>query len=124
MTDFSGRSLYEESYPLVVGNIGVGALTNKAILNFNGDTIFLSSDKQLDGLDVEGVIGDTQRYANTRSYFINPLLKTIDLKKSWLYTNRKYLFLVTKDFVLVSHFEAFNIETKQYEWWRIIRWHY
>lgn len=119
LTDFSGRSLYEESYPLVVGNIGVGALTNKAILNFNGDTIFLSSDKQLDGLDVEGVLGDTQRYANSRSYFINPLLKTLDLKKSWLYTNRKYLFLVTKDFVLVSHFEAFNVETKQYEWWKI-----
>lgn len=119
LTDFSGRTLYEESYPLVVGNIGVGALSNKAMLNFNGDTLFLSSDNQLDGLDVEGILGDAQRYAYSRSYYVNPLLKTIDLRKAWLYTNNKYLYLVTKDFILVSHFEAFNEEDRQYEWWKI-----
>ncbi|MCK9449436.1 MAG: hypothetical protein M0Q41_10730 [Bacteroidales bacterium] len=119
LTDFSGRSLYEESYPLVVGNIGVGALSNKAIINFNGDTLFLSSDRQLDGLDIEGILGDTQRYANSRSYFINPLLKTLNLKEAWLYTNHKYLYLITKDFIMVSHFEAFNEETRQYEWWKV-----
>lgn len=114
-----GRPLYEENYPLIIGSIGVGALTNKGIINFNGDTLFLSSDKQLDGLDIDGIIGDTQRYANTRSFYINPLLKTLNLNDAWLFTNNKYLFIITRDFVLLSHFETFNTETRQYEWWKI-----
>lgn len=115
----NNQKLYEESYPLVTGNIGAGALSNNSITNFNGDTLFLSSDKQLDGLDIVGIIGDNQRYANTRSYYINPLLKAVDLSEAQLFTNNKYLFLILNDCVLVTHFEKYSSNTKQYEWWKL-----
>lgn len=115
------QSLYQESYPLVIGNIGAGAVSNKSIINFNGDTLFISSDRQIDGLDIIGIIGDTQRYAYTRSYYVNPLFKNsaFDLSKITMFTNNKYLFVILKDFLLVTHFEKFNSDTKQYEWWKL-----
>lgn len=113
------EALYEESYPLVTGNIGAGAISNKSIINFNGDTLFISSDKQIDGLDVVGIIGDSQRYAYSRSDYINPLLKKEDLNKAHFFTNNKYLYLIFDDYILVTHFEKYNSGTKQYEWWKL-----
>lgn len=115
----NGDTLYEESYPLVIGNIGAGAISNKSIINFNGDTLFVSSDKQIDGLDVVGIIGDSQRYAYTRSQYINRLFKDIDINEVQMFTNNKYLFVILKDYILISHFETLNGETKQYEWWKL-----
>lgn len=115
----NGDTLYEESYPLVIGNIGAGAISNKSIINFNGDTLFVSSDKQIDGLDVVGIIGDSQRYAYTRSQYINRLFKDIDINEVQMFTNNKYLYVILKDYILVSHFETLNSETKQYEWWKL-----
>lgn len=115
----SSETLYEESYPLVQGNIGAGAISNKSIINFNGDTLFISSDKQIDGLDVVGIIGDSQRYANTRSYYIDPLLKNEDLENAQFFTNNKYLFVILKDYLLVTYFSALDSDTKQYEWWKL-----
>lgn len=114
----NNEALYEEQYPLSIGNIGTGALSNRAIINFNGDTLFMSSDKELDGLDVTGIIGDFQRYANSRSKYIDPAFKELDLDGVSLWTNQKYLFLITKDEIFITHYEAYNSETSQYEWWR------
>lgn len=42
------RTLYEENYPLVIGNSkGVGALHDKSIINFNGNTFFYLAKKNL-----------------------------------------------------------------------------
>lgn len=114
----NNETLYQESYPLVIGNIGVGALSNKSITNFNGDTLFISSDNHIDGLDATGVIGDTQRYANTRSYFIDPKLEKLDLSKAELWNNNKYLFLCLKDETYLAYFNKIT-DTKQYEWWKL-----
>jgi len=115
----NSETLYEESYPLVIGNIGAGAISNRSILNFNGDTLFISSDAEIDGLDVSGIIGDTQRYANTRSRYINPLFKNQELDKLQMFTNNKYLFVIFSDYILLTHFETYNSDTSQYEWWKI-----
>ena len=114
----NNEALYEEQYPLSIGNIGTGALSNRAIINFNGDTLFMSSDKELDGLDVTGIIGDSQRYAYSRSKYIDPVFKKINLDNVSLWTNQKYLFLITQDEVYLTHYETYNSETRQYEWWR------
>lgn len=114
----NNEALYEEQYPLSIGNIGTGALSNRAIINFNGDTLFMSSDKELDGLDVTGIIGDSQRYAYSRSKYIDPIFKKINLDNVSLWTNQKYLFLITQDEVYLTHYETYNSETRQYEWWR------
>lgn len=110
-------ALYEESYPLVIGNSkGSGALSNKSIINFNGDTLFLSSDNELDGLDITGQIGDSQRFANTRSYYIDPLLKKTDLSESMLWTDNKYLYIINKNEIFATYFQTLN--ERQYEWWK------
>ena len=115
----NNTALYEEQYPLSIGNIGTGALNNRAIINFNGDTLFMSCDKELDGLDITGIIGDSQRYAYSRSKYIDPIFKDIDLSKVWLWTNQKYLFVITENEIFITYFETFNTETKQYEWWKL-----
>ena len=115
---FDNSTLYEEGYSISIGNIGASAVSNKAIVNFNGDTLFLSNDKQLDGLNVSGIIGDNQRYSYSRSRFIDPKLSDLDMTKCWLWTNNKYLYLITPNEVYITHYETISSELSQYEWWR------
>lgn len=115
--DVSGEGLYQEEFSLTKGNNSVAGVSPKTICNFNGDTLFLDSNKQLVGLDVAGIIGDNQRYANSRSLYIDKMLNSLDLKNAVLWTNNTYLFLSIKNYGLfVTHFKTFNSETKQYEW--------
>ena len=115
----NNQVLYEESFPRVIGNnSGVGALRQSAIANFNGDTVFLSSDKHVDGLDLYGMIGDAQRYASSRSLFIDPKLKTADLTDAFLWTDNEYMFLVLKDEVFATNYKTVS-EAKQYDWYRL-----
>jgi len=115
-TDVEGNTLYQEEFGLVKGNNSVAGISPTTIVNFNGDTLFVDSDNQVSGLDLVGIVGDNQRYANSRSKLIDQALKGMDLSKSTLWTNNKYLFLSVKDVGLfVAQFEA-KTET-QYEWW-------
>lgn len=113
VTDLSGNELYQESYPLIVGNSGGdGAVDNHGIINFNGDTLFISSNKQINGLDNVGQIGDNQRVASVRSKYIDK----IDFTKAQLWSNNTYLFAILENEVYVTHFETHS--EGQYEWWR------
>lgn len=56
-----GNGLYMESFPLYTGNIGAGAMNMRSIANLNGDTLYVSSDNEICGLDIEGQVGDSQR---------------------------------------------------------------
>lgn len=112
------RTLYEENYPLVIGNSkGVGALHDKSIINFNGNTLFLSSENELDMLVVSGQIGDSQRFASTISYFINPILSKCDLTKSFLWTDDKYLYLINKNHIFATYYD--QIIDNNFEWWKL-----
>ena len=117
MSGIDGETLYQEEFSLVKGNNSIAGISPKSILNFNGDSLFLSNDNNLVGLDLQGIIGDNQRYANSRSYFIDEDLKDRDLSKAWLWSDNKYLFLCLEDKTYVTHFEAKG--EKQYEWWAI-----
>lgn len=113
----SGESLYQEEFSLTKGNNSVAGVSPKTIVNFNGDTLFLEKNKQIVGLDVAGIIGDNQRYANTRSKYIDGLLQKVDLSDSILWTNNSYLFLTIKDVgLLVTNFKTYDHDTRQYEW--------
>lgn len=113
----SGESLYQEEFSLTKGNNSVAGVSPKTIVNFNGDTLFLDKNNQIVGLDVAGIIGDNQRYANTRSKYIDGLLQKVDLSDSILWTNNSYLFLTIKDIgLLATNFKTYNSDTKQYEW--------
>lgn len=116
--DIQGNNLYQEEFSLVKGNNSVAGINPHAIANLNGDTLFIDNDNTVQGLDLTGIIGDNQRYANTRSGYIDHFLKDLDLSESFLWTNNKYLFLPIKDKGLfVTHIDAKDVENNQYEWW-------
>lgn len=114
MTGIDGETLYQEEFSLTKGNNSVAGVSPKAIANFNGDSLFISEDKNILGLDLTGIIGDNQRYANSRSYYIDTELKRLDLTGATLWSNNKYLFLMLKDKMFITHFETKH--NNQYEW--------
>ena len=67
--------LYQEVFALVQGNNSVAGVNPNSITNLNGDTLFISDENKIVGLDLEGIVGDNQRYANTRSIYIDEALK-------------------------------------------------
>lgn len=114
-----GSTLYQESFPLATGNIGAGAMNHKSVVNLNGDTLYLSSENTICGLNIAGQVGDSQRISYSRSRYIDPELKDLDLSDAVLWTNNKYLFLFTSEATYVTHYETFTSETGQYEWFKI-----
>lgn len=116
-TGIDDETLYQEEFALSKGNNSVAGINPKAIANFNGDTVFVSDTNQLLGLDLVGIIGDNQRYANTRSYYIDGDLRERDLRQAWVWTNNKYLFLCLPEKTFITHYEAKG--ESQYEWWQV-----
>lgn len=115
VTDLDGNSLYTEEFALSKGNNTIAGISQKGMANFNGDSLFISSGKQLMGLDLTGIVGDNQRYANSRSYYIDEDLRREDFDDAFLWTDNEYLFLVLKGKTFVTHFEMKS--DSQYEWW-------
>lgn len=119
VTGLDDETFYQEEFTLSKGNNSVAGISPSAIVNFNGDSLFISNEKQVVGLDLTGIIGDNQRYANSRSYFIDEDLKNYDLSKAFLWSNNKFLFVVLPTKIYVTHFQMKNEESKQYEWFVI-----
>ena len=118
VTGINGETLYQEEFSLTKGNNSVAGVSPFSIVNFNGDSVFMSHDKNIVGLDLVGIVGDNQRYANTRSLHIDRQLeqnKNID--KVWLFTDNKYLFVCEENRTFIAHYEAKT--ESQYEWWVI-----
>lgn len=115
MAGVDGETLYQEEFPLIKGNNSIAAISSRGVINFNGDSLFLSDDKNLVGLDLTGIIGDNQRYANSRSRFIDEDLKKYNMYESWLWSNNKDLYVILKDKIYVTHYETKG--DNQYEWW-------
>lgn len=118
LTGIDGESLYQEEYPLTTGNIGFGAISHECVTNFNGDTMFLSSGYELDGLDVVGEIGNSQRHANTRSAYIDPKIREKNLSKAILWTDNTTLYLAFDDELYQCDYRSQADESTQYEWFR------
>lgn len=113
-TNIDGSMLYQEEFSLSMGNNTTSGINPNAIVNFNGDCLFLSGDNTLQGLDLIGIIGDNQRYANTRSYYIDANLKKYNLEKSWLWCNNNDLYIILDDKIFVTNY---NLKyDNQYEW--------
>ena len=117
LTDITGNLLYQEAFPLSKSNSNVGGISSSAIKNLNGDTLFISHDNQVVGLDILGITGDNQRVANTRSYYIDNFLKNQDMSKAWLWCDTQDLYLILNDRIFAT-----NTNTKvdnQYEWYQM-----
>lgn len=118
MKDVSGNELKQEEYSVYMSNSPVAGVSQSSIANFNGDTVFVDDDNEVAGLDIEGIVGDSQRQANTRSHYIDRKLKEFDMSKANLETFGRYLIL---DIPNVAAFitDRETISNGQYEWWRI-----
>lgn len=118
MKDVSGNELKQEEYSVYMSNSPVAGISQFSIANFNGDTVFVDDDNEVAGLDIEGIVGDSQRQANTRSHYIDRKLKGFDMSKANLETFGRYLIL---DIPNVAAFvtDRETISNGQYEWWRI-----
>ena len=106
--------LYQEVFALVQGNNSVAGVNPNSITNLNGDTLFISDENKIVGLDLEGIVGDNQRYANTRSIYIDEALKKVDLSNAKLWTNNNDLYVVLDDYIFMTTKDL--IIDKQYEW--------
>lgn len=93
MKDVSGNELKQEEYSVYMSNSPVAGVSQFSIANFNGDTVFVDDDNEVAGLDIEGIVGDSQRQANTRSHYIDRKLKGFDMSKANLETFGRYLIL-------------------------------
>lgn len=119
VSSIDSSTLYMESFPLATGNIGAGAMNYKSIANLNGDTLYISCDNTICGLDLTGQVGDSQRIANSRSRYIDPELKDLDLSEAVLWTDNKSLFLFTSGETYMTNYETYDSDSGQYEWWKI-----
>jgi len=54
----NGENLTTTEFNIIRGNNATCGLSPKTIINLNGDTLFLTKDKQLLGLDLVGIVGD------------------------------------------------------------------
>ena len=110
-------AIKQEVYSTAMSNTSTAGLVAKAVDNFNGDFLFLSSDKQIVGLDIEGITGDSQRVANTRSHYIDKALMEMDLTNAELFHFANYECMACGGKMFVSYRDSFDSQTGQYDWW-------
>ena len=112
----NNQPLYKESFKLIQGNNAVAGISPETITNLNGDLLFISNNNQLVGLDLVGIVGDNQRIANSRSYYIDGYLKNQDLTKSRLWTNNQDLYLILENDLFMTNYET--LSNGQYDWYK------
>lgn len=114
----SSDSIIEELYSTVVSNTSTAGYCMDADINLNGDALFFSSDKQVVGLDIEGITGDSQRVANSRSHFIDKeLSESVGDEGVRMAQHKNYALLFTKEKAYAAYRDSYDGETGQYDWW-------
>lgn len=82
-----------------------------SVCNFNGDTLFVSDDNKLLGLDVKGITNDSTRVASSRSVYIDNSLKSI--KDPYVFTCKDALYYCSDKYTYITYVNA------PYEWFKI-----
>lgn len=113
-----GNSVSAEQFPCYTGNIGAGAMNRNSVVNLNGDTLYLSSENTVCGLDIAGQVGDNQRISYSRSKYIDPELKGLDLSDAVLWSDNRSAFLFGEEKTYMTNYESYSSDTGQYEWWK------
>lgn len=117
---FVGQTnIVQERYQTAPSNtMTAGVNYPDSLANFNGDIVFFSSERQIVGLDIEGITGDSRRAAYSRSKYIDRELK--NESGCSLYSFANYLICRTASGNgYVAHRSQYNPDTRQYEWWPI-----
>lgn len=116
---------YDYTYKLNMsgGNTGSYPLNVNCITSFNGTIVYLSNNKQLEGLIISETLRDSTRYAYSRSNYINAKLKDVDLatltERSFVKTHGNWLYVCVGKTIYATRYDEFDSETNQYEWYVI-----
>lgn len=113
--------LYDTVYSVAVSATNTDGYSLQTVDNFNGDTLFVTSSKQVVGLDIEGITGDSKRVANTRSHYIDGVIRDEIDENARLFHTNNTVFLLTNKMLYASKFISFDTETRQYQWWPLTR---
>lgn len=125
VTGLDGETLYEESYPVTIGSIGVGLKKVNGIYSLNGDPLMVSED------GIYGIVlGDNatsqQRYAKLRSRLIDPALANIEnlentaaicFKNKFYFADTSTGLCYIADARYPTQLNDELSNTYQYEWW-------
>ncbi len=98
------------------GNIGTAPLSPFGVLNFNGDILFISNEKNVSGLDITNTIKDTTKQSSSRSYYIDNYLKEYsneEFKNARLCAYKNYVLLLIGQDIFLGIRTSSN-----YEWFR------
>lgn len=119
--DLEGNALKQEEYTISMSNSSVSGMSPYCVCNFEGDTVFVDENKEIAGLDIQGIVGDSQRQANTRSHYIDKEVSSLDVDGATLFSFNGKLFLdVPKEKVCyVASKESYSNDSRQYDWWKI-----
>lgn len=110
-------SITREEYKTSLSNTITAGLSKEAFADVNGDLLFVSHEKKVVGLDIEGITGDSQRVANTRSFYIDGVLSDADMGNVHLFVYADKIYLSLDDKLYLSAINSKSSETAQYEWW-------
>ena len=118
--DYAGNVLsdnIEESYPCydINSNGGEGSFTNRTVINFIGDTLFLTKSG-LKMLSSKETTTNNAKYSYDVSSYINTKITNEELENAYLYTFKERLILKTKRGVYYGEYNLRN-ENKEYEWY-------
>ena len=117
----SSGDTYEYKLNMFSGNTGVYPLSNKAILNFAGRTVFLSNEKVVDILFSTDIIQDKGKYAYSCSLNIDEYIKKFDFnelkERAFLYSDEKFLYLSLGQILFAARYDELDTSTYQYEWY-------
>ena len=98
------------------GNIGTAPLSPFGVLNFNGDILYISNEKNVSGLDITNTVKDTTKQSSSRSYYIDNYLKEYsndEFKNARLCAYKNYVLLLIGQDIFLGIRTSSN-----YEWFR------
>lgn len=107
-------------FTLTQGAVGLGVVSSRCGGYMNGDPLQLSSE----GVFATIPVGNTainERYAQNRSYFVNPLLKKQNLKEAEAIVHKGKYYLAAGDYVFVADGDqrsySYKGDQSSYEWY-------
>lgn len=112
LKDAEGNPLTAEGYSFKGSSSGVCGVSPDSLASLNGDVLFIDSDGQFCGLDIQGITGDSQRQANTRSHYIDKRLST-DYRAL---SDGKHAYLISDDGAFATFYQSLDPDSRQYSW--------
>ena len=114
----NGEAVTTEAFPLTKTNSRIAGVKPELFADFCGDSLFVTPDGSIVGMDNEGTTYDNQRVASTRTHYIDSEIRkrSSSVRRS-LYADGDRLYYSTDDGTYVSDYNL-NRAKGAYHWFR------